>query len=594
MAVRTLEATTATQPAEQAAAGLLARLFARVEIAPLVFFRVFFGAVMLWEVWRYFEYNRIERYFIEPQFTFPYFGFEWVKPLPGDGMIWLFHGLGALSVLLMLGLGFRVVMPLFFAAFSYVFLLDQTWYLNHFYLISLVSFIMIFLPLNRALSLDALLSPRLRAQTAPAWTLWLLRAQVGIVYFFGGIAKLNGDWLQAEPMRAWLAARTDFPLIGHLFTEEWMVYAMNYGGLLLDLLIVPFLLWRRTRWLALAAAILFHLMNDRLFNIGIFPWFMIGATLLFLQPERFRWLIPARWRALPSHEEAPPVRLQRRHYVIAALLGLYLLWQVAFPLRHFLYPGDVNWTEEGHKFAWHMKLRSKDGHARFFATDPDSGTTWEMAPSFFLTPSQMDGDKMAGHADMIVPFVHYLADYLRSAGFPNIEIRVWAMATMNGRAPQLLLDPTHNLANQPRLLTAAPYILPLAQPLKGEHHVLLIASREDNLLLVNMTRRAFPLERLRLENGLDTLDGAGWGMAHLEEAGCAVAQPAAGSPLPPLICNQDSAPLLLENALWREPFDVYFDGARLARCESATCVVSVPVAGASGYNEGESEMEINE
>ncbi len=594
MAVRSLEATTPTLPLEKAAATeLLLRPFAKIEIAPLVFFRIFFGTVMLWEVWRYFEYNRIQRYFIQPEFFFSYFGFEWVKPLPGDGMIWLFHFMGALAVCIILGIGFRVVMPLFFLAFSYMYLIDKTWYLNHFYLIALVSFIMIFLPLNRALALDALMRPRLRALTASAWTLWLLRAQVGLVYFFGGIAKLNGDWLQAEPMRPWLSRRTDYPLIGQWFTEEWMVYAMSYGGLLLDLLIVPFLLWRRTRWLALTVGILFHLMNYRLFNIGVFPWFMIGATLLFLEPDRFRAFIPARWRALPQSDASAPTHLRRAHYIIMALLAVYLTWQFIFPLRHFLYPGDVNWTEEGHKFSWHMKLRTKSGDARFFATDPTTGTTWEMDPAFFLTAPQVE--KMPSHPDMILPFVHHMAAYLRDEGFPDVEIRVWAMASVNSRKRQLMVDPTFNLANQPRTLTISPWILPLAQPLRGENHVLLIANRgEDHLLLINMARNTFPLERLRLDHDLGTLNGTDWGITALEEAACVVARPATSSTQPTLICNQESAPLLLDTTPWNAPFDVYFDDLHLTRCDSATCVVSVPVTSHQGYNTGEGNVEIEE
>src|SRR6187401_3066723 len=119
-----------------------------------------------------------------------------------------------------------------------------------------------------------------------------MRMQVGIPYFFGGIAKLTPDWLQGEPMRMWLIERSHRPFIGPYVHEEWCVYFFVLGGLLLDLFIVPCLLWRRTRALAFLAEAMFHLLNTYLFRIGIFPWLMLGATLIFLPPETIRRLWP--------------------------------------------------------------------------------------------------------------------------------------------------------------------------------------------------------------------------------------------------------------------------------------------------------------
>ena len=149
-----------------------------------------------------------------------------------------FLALGILAAFIIFGLWYRVSAFLFFIGFTYVFLLDQTNYLNHFYLISWVSFLMIFVPAHRAASLDGVRRPDLRVATTPAWPLWLLRAMVGIAYFFGGVAKINSDWLHGEPMRMWLAARTDFPLIGSFFTEPWAAYFFSYSGLMFDLLVV--------------------------------------------------------------------------------------------------------------------------------------------------------------------------------------------------------------------------------------------------------------------------------------------------------------------------------------------------------------------
>jgi vitamin K-dependent gamma-carboxylase len=280
------------------------RLLEPVDISFLVFFRVVFGGIMLWEVYRYFTHGWISRYYIEPTVYFTYYGFSWIKPWPGEGMYIHFFVLGVLAACILTGFLYRIAATLFFLGFSYVFLLDQTRYLNHFYLVSLISFLLIFLPAHRALSIDALLRPKLRSKTTPAWTLWLLRTQVGIAYFFGGVAKLNSDWFHGEPMRTWLFPLTKLPLFGPLFQKEWVVYNFVFGGLLLDLFVVPLLLWRRTRPYAFLAAVLFNLLNAIIFQIGIFPWFMLGATLIFFPPDLMRRILRGIVRAFASADAA--------------------------------------------------------------------------------------------------------------------------------------------------------------------------------------------------------------------------------------------------------------------------------------------------
>ncbi|MGH2532086.1 MAG: HTTM domain-containing protein [Thermomicrobiales bacterium] len=453
------------------------RLFAPVDIASIVAFRIVFGLIMLWEVYRYVAHGWIAQYYINPPYNFPYVGFEWVKPWPGYGMYFHFFALGVLALCIALGLWYRVATALFFLGFTYVFLLEKAHYLNHFYFVSLLSFVMIFVPAHRALSFDAADHPERRSATAPAWALWLLRAQLAIVYVFGGIAKLNGDWLRGEPMRSWLANRTDFPLIGRWFTEEWMVYAFCYGGLLLDLLVVPLLLWRRTRPFAFAAAVLFHLTNAELFSIGIFPWLALAATLLFFPPDYPRRLLgrlsafaprlplqltPSHGVASRSAGDITP-RLRPVQRVTIALLALFLGLQVLIPLRHHLYPGDVAWTEQGHRFSWRMMLRGKSGDVRFFATNPVTGASWEIEPRDYLTARQIR--KMATQPDMILQFSHEIAEQLRAAGHDAIEIRAQAIVSLNGRAPQPMIDPTVNLAAEPHRIASQPWILPLTAPL---------------------------------------------------------------------------------------------------------------------------------
>jgi hypothetical protein len=447
----------------------LSRFFAPVDVSWLVFFRIVFGCVMLIEVCRYFAYGWID-IFNASDIRFGYYGFEWVRPWPHPGMHLHFAALGIAAACVALGFCYRFMAAIFFVGFTYVFLLDETRYLNHFYLICLISFLMIFLPAHRAFSVDAWLRRGIRSDVTPAWTLWLMRAQIGIPYFFGGVAKLTPDWLRGEPMRMWLAERAHTPVIGPHVHEEWLVYFFVIGGLLLDLFIVPCLLWRRTRVLAVMAAASFHLLNSQLFRIGIFPWLMLGATFIFFPPDAIRHFlrkIRGFFRAVDPFKTPPGATAPwwRPRAVVAAAVALYLAFQVLMPLRHFLYPGDVHWTEEGHRFAWHMKLRTKSGDVLFDLASPATGQGWLVDPLMDLSDSAYD--KMATHPDMILQYAHYLADQKHREGYPDIEVRARAMVSLNGRPPRPLVDPRVDLAKQPRTLSHADWIVPLSEPLSN-------------------------------------------------------------------------------------------------------------------------------
>jgi hypothetical protein len=239
-----------------------------------------------------------------------------------------------------------------------------------------------------------------------------------------------------------------------------MVYVFTYGGLLLDLLVVPLLLWKPTRWFALAAAITFHLLNSQLFPIGIFPWLAIAATLLFLPPEWPRLVLSGkRLPALRSVDWSPLGRVHLPRNAVAGFLGVYLAVQLLVPLRHHLYDGNVLWTEEGFRFSWHVRIREKVADARFFATDPATGETWEVFPEDYLHNRQEQ--EMSIHSDMILQLAHYMADELRRDGYEEIEVRASVISSLNARDPQMQIDPEVDLAAQSRDLRGADWILPL-------------------------------------------------------------------------------------------------------------------------------------
>lgn len=190
-------------------------------------------------------------------------------------------------------------------------------------------------------------------------------------------------------------------------------------------------------------------------------------------------------------------------------VALYLAFQILFPLRHFLYPGNVNWTEEGHRFSWHMKLRDKQSDTRFFVTDQHN--TWEVPASDYLTRRQLK--QMSTCPDMITQFAHYLSETLQAAGQGKLKVRVWVMTSLNGRDPQLLIDPTVDVAALSPDLTPANRILPLVLPpySDGVNVVLMTTQTEPGFLMMNVSQQSLPLSPLRLGEDANMTAGTDWG-----------------------------------------------------------------------------------
>jgi len=446
------------------------RMFMPVDAASLAVFRIGFGSIMLVEMWRYLSSDWIRRYYITPEFHFSYYGFGWVHPWGETGMYLHFAVLALLAFFIAIGFLYRFSCIAFTLGFTWVFLLDQTQYLNHFYLVILLGMLLCVVPAQRVFSVDAWLRRRPAAALVPAWSVWVLRAQFEVLFLYAGIVKLNSDWLQLEPMAMWMAHGAGLPLIGPLMVEPLVVAVAAYGVIVLHLVGAPLLLWRRTRLAVFLLYAAFHTANHFSFNIGIFPWLTLFGTLVFFEPDWprrvWQWLTsrPAAVQQDAATAAAPAVVPAPTRRLVSGMLAAWLALQVLVPLRHLLYPGNVSWTEEGHRFAWQMMLREKSGAVAFTVTDPASGRSWHPDLLDYLTLRQIR--KMATRPDMLLQFSHYLAaDLEREHNLPRVEVRVLTAVSLNGRPPVAMLDPDRDLAAVPRDLRPADWILPLTEPL---------------------------------------------------------------------------------------------------------------------------------
>lgn len=442
-----------------------------LEAAPLAVFRIMFGLMMFLSIVRFWSYGWIGKLYIDPQFFFSYYGFEWIEPLGGYTYL-LFALCGLSAILVALGYKYRWAIGIFFLSFTYIELMDKTTYLNHYYFISALSFLMFFLPANAYFSLDALRNKSAQYQHVPAWTINSIKLLLAIVYFYAGLAKLNSDWMfEALPLKIWLPAKFSIPLLGNWVHQEWLAYAFSWGGALYDLAIPFLLLYRRTRIVAFTLVIFFHVVTRILFPIGMFPYIMIVSALIFFDASLHKRILSVLNRLF---------RIGKKHFnngktwshnsvvlkkLTQGILVLFFGFQLLFPFRYTLYPGELFWTEEGYRFSWRVMLMEKSGYAQFKVVDGETGRWFYVDNTDFLTPFQEK--QMAFQPDFILEYAHHLKQHYEGEGLRDIEIYVESQVALNGRLSKPFIDPKVDLTKQKDSFKHKSWILPFTDDIKG-------------------------------------------------------------------------------------------------------------------------------
>lgn len=440
---------------------LLAALQAPRSLAPLVIYRVLFGGLILYGWgWSLYKGDLTTRY-LEPTFYFKYYGLEWVPAPSAEVLYVLYAGWLVAAIGIIGGAAYRWAMGVFFLIFTYLQAIDATNYINHYYAISIFAALLWLAPADRALSIAVWRNPDHKRSHAPAVYLWALRLQVALIYGFAALAKCQSDWLgRAMPLRIWLLQSEDFPLLGPWLVHWEVALLVSWVGFLFDATIVGGLSLRKTRPWAYIGVWCFHGLTGLLFNIGLFPWVMITATLLFFQAEEQRcWLVRLGANLLKeSKKSSIPVPKW-----VVVLLGIHFLVQILLPLRHhFLYTGNTLWTEEGYRFSWWVMLVEKEGVATFTVKDSRTDRQWEIENREYLTPFQEK--RMSVRPDHILQYAHYLADcYAKEKKIDHPEVYAQVQVTLNGRLSQTLIDPSVNLAAEARHWRPKAWILPFRE-----------------------------------------------------------------------------------------------------------------------------------
>lgn len=433
------------------------------ESTSLAFFRLAFGLLMTISIIRFCLKGWIQLLYIEPSFHFSFFGFEWVKPLEEYTYV-LFAVCAVSAFFVAIGYKYYISIITFFLSFTYIELMDKTTYLNHYYFVSILSFLMIFLPANASYSLDSYLKNQSYRYT-PKWCVDSIKLLLFIVYFYAGLAKINSDWLlEAQPLKIWLTTGSyDLPFIGNnIMQKEWFHYFMSWGGMFYDLLIPFILLYSRTRIYGFLLVVFFHIFTVILFPIGMFPYIMIVSSLIFFSSKTHKKLLDFVLKPvinrLNNLKEVNAVHIKRKKLAISIVFVFFII-QFIFPFRYAFYPGELFWNEQGYRFSWRVMLMEKRGYTTFKIVDKEKGKSFYVMNDEFLTEFQER--QMSFQPDFILEYAHHLGDHYKELGYNNIEVYADSYVALNGRMSKRFVDPKVDLLKEKRGFNNKKWILPL-------------------------------------------------------------------------------------------------------------------------------------
>ncbi|GAA4241885.1 HTTM domain-containing protein [Winogradskyella damuponensis] len=416
-------------------------LFKHIDNSGLIIFRVIFGLLCFLEAVGAIFTGWIQRTLIEPEFTFSFIGFEWLQPLPGNWMYFYYLVMGVFGLFIMLGFKYRFSMVMFALMWTATYLMQKSSYNNHYYLLVLLSFLMVFLPANRYASLDVKLKPSLKSISMPSWCKWIFVLQLFILYSYASAAKLYSDWLDASVIEILMRNKANYPIIGELLQQNTVHYILAYGGILFDGLIIPLLLFKPTRKYAFFASIFFHLFNSIVFQIGIFPYMSLAFSLFFFDPKTIKNIF---LKKKPFYD-ANAIIVPKYKPILVSFFSIYFMVQIALPLRHHFFKDDVLWTEEGHRLSWRMMLRAKSGRTTYSVINANTNKAIPIKLDDYLTKKQQRG--ASSKPDVIWQFAQHLKQDFAKQGIP-VKVFVKSYVSVNGKPSKQLIDPKVDIANE--------------------------------------------------------------------------------------------------------------------------------------------------
>ena len=391
--------------------------FKPIDNSQIVLFRMLFGLLMVIESFGAIATGWVKKTLIDPLFTFSFFGFEWLQPLPGNGMYFYFILMGIVSLMVMLGYRYKLNILALALLWSGAYFMQKTSYNNHYYLVMLLTWGMVFMNPHRYASLDVRRT-KTDIHFCPNWNRLFFIILLLLVFTYGAVAKFYPGWWSGDFIKNSFSHKTNYWLIGPLLGKEWFQQFITFSGMIFDAMIIPLLIWKRTRSLAFIGLVIFNIFNCAIFQIGIFPFTVIALTVFFFETETIQKLFFPK----KQYAHAPHLNLQKQNnniFTFSILIAFFII-QFTLPLRHHFIPGDVNWREEGHRMSWRMMLRTKRGTINLEAVNPKTQERFLIKKEDYLTKDQMK--ELGTKPDFLFQFVQRLKKEYTKKGMADIEI----------------------------------------------------------------------------------------------------------------------------------------------------------------------------
>jgi hypothetical protein len=425
-------------------------------------FRIIFGLFMAYEALVYYRMGLIDQGLLAPKMLFRFDGLEWLPAPSRPVLLAALSVMGISGLLIALGVWFRQACWAFAFSLSLFFFQEKSYYNNHIYLFILLGILLSFTRADHFLSLR---SQSGRYAMVPRWQQFILQAQFMIVYFYGGLTKLKPDWLfLKEPIVSLVNTLPASHWLAPVLKNGFGINVLTYGGLLIDIL-APFLLWYKPvrRWAIIPFAA-FHLANSRIFNdIGIFPFVMLCALILFFETQELPWLRRLAGNGKSGAEQEPKKQDKKNRAAqpepaatrtgavsvasdrVKPVLLAYFAFQLLFPFRGFFLPNDMDWTGVAKNFSWRMKVDTRPVEEFAFTVEHPL-TRQTMAVEVGTFANEMQIMHMANDARSVAAFARMLKKEAAAKGVPDAIVKARIRVRYNGRPAQFFVNPETDLS----------------------------------------------------------------------------------------------------------------------------------------------------
>ncbi|KAK0075118.1 hypothetical protein PV325_007335 [Microctonus aethiopoides] len=423
-----------------------------------------------------------------------------MKPLslPWMTIIYVLMWAGAFGI--MFGLCFKLACACFVIPYWYIFLLDKSFWNNHTYLYGIIAILFWSTNANRYWAIDEKLSNE-KNNSVPLWNYFIIKFQFFTLYFIAGLKKSSREWLEGYSMNNISDHWVFDPLKIFFTTEQTDFFIVHWFGFIFDLTIGFWMLFDKTRIPAMIFCTAFHLMNSRLFSIGMFPYVCLVTMPLFCHVDWPRKLIKnyrllnSKWKRnitelSDDNKQTDPtinkdntndqsVKMKntqvsfekylkkkiskeisksptKKQKFVVLLLIFHIALQFFLPYSHFITTGYNNWVQGLYGYSWDMMVHSWDTILIVIKVHDNINNE-----DHYIDPyAWVQNDRWSKHGDMIIQRAQCLKDNLLrrkeqvlmsskncneieqwSKLSSNLSIYIDVRSSLNGRFQQRVFNP---------------------------------------------------------------------------------------------------------------------------------------------------------